>query len=192
MELDHAKCVPKSASAAERLATSVQVSHSAQGCWRTGLIIRRSWIRAPPAPLADLAGTFLLPADLLRVSRQPTVGSGEDTTLPPAYRLSATRSHSQARERRSCYRREALVDLGFAAALAGLADLARGGLLTGVSQAAYGDGLKGALSPGSRRDGTVPASPRRRRYRPPPGLGRHRAGNRHRRERRAPDRAGTP
>lgn len=33
-------------------------------------------------------------------------GFGEDTTLPPAYRLSATRSHSQARERRSCYRRE--------------------------------------------------------------------------------------
>ena len=36
---------------------------------------------------------------------------------------------------------EALVDLGFPAALAGLADLARGGLLTGVSHGAYGDGL---------------------------------------------------
>jgi hypothetical protein len=38
---------------------------------------------------------------------------------------------------------EALVDLGFPAAAAGLADLARAGLLTGVSQAAYGDGLTG-------------------------------------------------
>ncbi len=38
---------------------------------------------------------------------------------------------------------EALVDLGFPAALAGLADLARGGLLIGVSQGAYGDGLTG-------------------------------------------------
>jgi len=152
---------------------------------------------------------------------------------------------------------EALVDLGFPAALAGLANLARGGLLTGVSQAAYGDGLtglarvgplgevpgmsklvevhvldvvsrgesavlalrwqatgpggrlfpaldadiwliprrgafrpavagrglpasarrpghgpgQGGLSPGGRRDGTVPASPRRRRSRPSPGPG---------------------
>ena len=33
------------------------------------------------------------------------------------------------------------MDLGFPAAAAGLADLARGGLLTGVSQTAYGDGL---------------------------------------------------
>ena len=38
---------------------------------------------------------------------------------------------------------EALVDLGFPAASAGLADLARGGLLTGVSHRAYGDGLTG-------------------------------------------------
>ena len=38
---------------------------------------------------------------------------------------------------------EALAELGFPAAVAGLADLARGGLLTGVSQAAYGDGLTG-------------------------------------------------
>jgi hypothetical protein len=38
---------------------------------------------------------------------------------------------------------EAPVDLGFAAALARLADLARGRLLTGASQAAYGDGLTG-------------------------------------------------
>ncbi len=38
---------------------------------------------------------------------------------------------------------EALVDLGFPAAAAGLANLARSGLLTGVSQAAYGDGLTG-------------------------------------------------
>jgi hypothetical protein len=38
---------------------------------------------------------------------------------------------------------EALVDLSFPAAAAGLADLARAGLLTGVSQAAYGDGLTG-------------------------------------------------
>ncbi len=45
---------------------------------------------------------------------------------------------------------EALVDLGFPAALAGLADLARGGLLTGVSQAAYGDGLTGLARVGPR------------------------------------------
>jgi hypothetical protein len=38
---------------------------------------------------------------------------------------------------------EAPVDLGFPAALAGMADLARGGLLTGMSQGAYGDGLTG-------------------------------------------------
>ena len=38
---------------------------------------------------------------------------------------------------------EALVDLSFPAAAAGLADLARAGPLTGVSQAAYGDGLTG-------------------------------------------------
>jgi hypothetical protein len=37
---------------------------------------------------------------------------------------------------------EALAELGFPAAVAGLADLAHGGL-TGVSQAAYGDGLTG-------------------------------------------------
>jgi hypothetical protein len=43
---------------------------------------------------------------------------------------------------------EALVDLGFPAALAGLASLARGGLLTGVSQAAYGDGLTGLAQVG--------------------------------------------
>ena len=49
---------------------------------------------------------------------------------------------------------EALVDLGFPAALAGLADLARGGLLTGVSQAAYGDGLTGLARVGPR--GEVP------------------------------------
>ena len=35
------------------------------------------------------------------------------------------------------------MDLGFPAALAGLADLARGELPSGVSQAAYGDGLNG-------------------------------------------------
>ncbi len=49
---------------------------------------------------------------------------------------------------------EALVNLGFPAALAGLADLARGGLLTGVSQAAYGDGLTGLARVGPR--GEVP------------------------------------
>jgi len=38
---------------------------------------------------------------------------------------------------------EALVELGFPAAAAGLADLAGAGRLTGVSQAAYGDGLTG-------------------------------------------------
>ena len=37
---------------------------------------------------------------------------------------------------------EVLAELGFPAAVAGLADLAHGGL-TGVSQAAYGDGLTG-------------------------------------------------
>jgi hypothetical protein len=41
------------------------------------------------------------------------------------------------------FRHLQLVDLGFPAAAAGLADLARAGLLTGVSQAAYGDGLTG-------------------------------------------------
>ena len=43
---------------------------------------------------------------------------------------------------------EALVDLGFPAASAGLADLARGGLLTGVSQGAHGDGLTGLVGVG--------------------------------------------
>jgi hypothetical protein len=38
---------------------------------------------------------------------------------------------------------EALVELSFPAALAGLANLSRGGRLTGVSRAAYGDGLTG-------------------------------------------------
>jgi hypothetical protein len=38
---------------------------------------------------------------------------------------------------------EALVDVSFPAALARLADLARGGLLTSVSHGAYGDGLTG-------------------------------------------------
>jgi len=38
---------------------------------------------------------------------------------------------------------EALAELGFPAAAAGLAGLARGGRLTGVPQAAYGDGLTG-------------------------------------------------
>jgi len=38
---------------------------------------------------------------------------------------------------------EALVDLSFPAAAAGLADLARAGLLAGVSRGAYGDGLTG-------------------------------------------------
>jgi hypothetical protein len=41
-----------------------------------------------------------------------------------------------------------LVDLGFPAALAGLADLARAILLTGVSQGAYGDGLTGLAQVG--------------------------------------------
>ena len=43
---------------------------------------------------------------------------------------------------------EALVDLSFPAASAGLADLARGGLLTGVSQGAYGDGFTGVARVG--------------------------------------------
>jgi hypothetical protein len=43
---------------------------------------------------------------------------------------------------------EVLVDLGFPAALAGLADLARGELPGGVSQAAYGDGLNGLVRVG--------------------------------------------
>ena len=43
---------------------------------------------------------------------------------------------------------EALVDLSFPAAAAGLADLARAGPLTGVSQAAYGDGLTGLVRVG--------------------------------------------
>ena len=38
---------------------------------------------------------------------------------------------------------EVLLDLGFGAAVARLAELARGGLLTGVSQGAYGDGVTG-------------------------------------------------
>ena len=163
------------------------------------------------------------------------------------------------------------MDLGFPAAAAGLADLARGGLLTGVSQTAYGDGLarvgpldetpgmstlvqvyvldvvtrgeaavlalrwqatgpggklfpaldadiwltpgwdhsarlslagstgparrpgrgprQGGLSPGGRRDDTVPAGPHRGRSDASPGPGWHRAGNRDRRGRRPPGRA---
>lgn len=38
---------------------------------------------------------------------------------------------------------EVLVDLGLPAVAAGLANLARGGLLIGVSHGAYGDGLTG-------------------------------------------------
>ncbi len=43
---------------------------------------------------------------------------------------------------------EALLDLSFPAASAGLANLARGGLLTGVSQGAYGDGFTGVARVG--------------------------------------------
>ena len=49
---------------------------------------------------------------------------------------------------------EALVELGFPAAAAGLADLAGAGRLTGVSQAAYGDGLTGLARVGPQ--GAVP------------------------------------
>jgi hypothetical protein len=50
---------------------------------------------------------------------------------------------------------EALVELGFPAALAGLANLARGGRLTAVSRAAYGDGLTGLARVGPL--GAVPS-----------------------------------
>jgi hypothetical protein len=40
---------------------------------------------------------------------------------------------------------EVLLDLSFPAAVAQLADAARGGLLAGVSEAAYGDGLTGLV-----------------------------------------------
>jgi hypothetical protein len=43
---------------------------------------------------------------------------------------------------------EVLVDLGFRAAEARLADTVRGGLLTGVSEGAYGDGLTGLVRVG--------------------------------------------
>ena len=46
----YAKCVPKSAWAASRLIAFAQVRPADAGCWRAGLIIRRSWVRAPPAP----------------------------------------------------------------------------------------------------------------------------------------------
>jgi hypothetical protein len=42
IELDHAKYVPKSASAGSRLSVSAQVSPPDQVCWRAGLIIRQS------------------------------------------------------------------------------------------------------------------------------------------------------
>jgi hypothetical protein len=48
--LDHAKYVPKPAKEPRCLTVSEQVSRTDGGCWRTGLIIRRSWVRAPPAP----------------------------------------------------------------------------------------------------------------------------------------------
>ena len=43
---------------------------------------------------------------------------------------------------------EVLLDLGFPAAAAGLANLARGGLLTPVPEGAYGDGLTGLVRVG--------------------------------------------
>ena len=43
---------------------------------------------------------------------------------------------------------EVLLDLSFPAAVAGLADLARGGLLTPVPEGAYGDGLTGLVRVG--------------------------------------------
>jgi hypothetical protein len=49
---------------------------------------------------------------------------------------------------------EVLLDLSFAAAVAQLTEMARGGLLTRVSQGAYGDGLTGLA-----RVGTLGAAP---------------------------------
>ena len=43
---------------------------------------------------------------------------------------------------------EVLLDLSFPAAAAGLANLARGGLLTPVPEGAYGDGLTGLVRVG--------------------------------------------
>ena len=53
---------------------------------------------------------------------------------------------------------DALVDLSFPDAAAGLANLARGGLLTGVSQGAYGDGLTSLVRVGPLSD--VPGMPK--------------------------------
>jgi hypothetical protein len=47
---DHAKYVPKPAKEPRWLTVSEQVSSPDVARGRTGLIIRRSWVRAPPAP----------------------------------------------------------------------------------------------------------------------------------------------
>jgi ParE toxin of type II toxin-antitoxin system, parDE len=51
-ELDHAQYVPKSAGSAASPCALAQVSYPAAGRWQSGLIIRRAWVRVPPAPPA--------------------------------------------------------------------------------------------------------------------------------------------
>jgi hypothetical protein len=52
---------------------------------------------------------------------------------------------------------QVLLDLGFGAAAARLAEVARGGLLTQVSQGAYGDGVSGLVRVGPL--GAAPGCP---------------------------------
>ena len=63
-ELDHGKYVAKLAAQLSRPLASSQVTGSGGIKLLTGLIIRRSWVRSPPAPPAPLAQRHSLSVSL--------------------------------------------------------------------------------------------------------------------------------
>ena len=87
--LDHVKYMPKSAWAASRPSAYAQVSYHNGTCSRTGLIIRRSWVRAPPAP----------PGILRVIGRMPWTGSWTEVGGAIYRAAHAFRSHRATAER---------------------------------------------------------------------------------------------
>ena len=53
-QLDHGKCVAKLATSETNAVVYLQVTDSGGVKLRCGLIIRRSWVRSPPAPLFEI------------------------------------------------------------------------------------------------------------------------------------------
>jgi hypothetical protein len=96
--LDHAQCVPKRRRGNSRTVAFAQFRRPAETCWRLGLIIRRSWVRAPLAPLLS---QMLHQVSLESLaSRWLTVQSLADPSAAPVQL--ARRSRGQSALSRRC------------------------------------------------------------------------------------------